>query len=205
MKRNSLKLILSAAIFLLPAMSLQAALDTVLNVDLIGYYQAKIAVVGDTQAGQVGNFRVNANQLLALIGQEKGIRFPKGSHLMVSASGEVYVAAADGTNILDAGEFLQVNFYDAQEVLQGKINTTNGSEDSVKYYSLVLKLNFVSARGTLRGVAIERTLAALPNKYGIQVTNGSTISSVNGRGIINGGAGFFEGKINLTGRSVTIP
>jgi len=204
MKSNSLKLILSAGLFLLPAMSLQAGLDTVLKVELNCYFQAKTSLSGNIDAGKVGNVRLNSKQLLTLIGRERGIRFPYGSQLKVTDVGYVYVADSNGNSILDASPYVQVTFFKGKELLNGKINIANGKEDTRTYYQLALRLNLTTLKGTLRGIGIEDLIVTAPDRDGIQIARGNTDSTVNGKGIVNGGTGYFDGRINLKGRSAVI-
>ena len=205
MKSQSLKLILSAGLFLIPPLSLQAAgLDTVLKVELNCYYQAKTSVSGDVASGKVGIVRVNSKQLLNFIGRERGIRFANGSQLMVTDSGDVYVADSDGNSILDVNEYVHVSFAKEKQLYNGKINTSTGKEDSRNYYRLALKLNLSTLKGSLRGIGIEDLLVTAPDKDGIQIARGNTASTVNGRGVVNGGPGYFDGRINLKGRSAII-
>ncbi len=204
MKSNLLKLLFAAGLFLLPAMSLQAGLNATLRVDINCYFQAKTSSSGALESGKVGIVRLNSKQLLTLISKEKGIKFANGTLLMVSDEGVVFVADAQGNVLMDVSDLVQVKLEKAEELLSGKVNLTNGKEDSRTYFPLTLTFNLATLKGTLRGIGTEDRLTTAPNKDGIQIIRGSTDSAVSGKGIINGGLGYFEGRINLKGRNASI-
>ncbi len=205
MKSNSLKLLFSAALFLLPAMPLQAGLNAVLRMDVNCYFQAKSAASGDIVAGKVGKVRLNSKQLLQLIAREKGIKFTKGSILMATDEGAVYVADSQRTLLTDVSDLVQLEFEADVELFNGKVNVVTGKEDSRTYYPLALKLNLTDFQGTLRGIGIEDRIATAPQKIGVQVIRGNTDCSINGRGLVNGVLGYYEGKINLKGKTASVP
>ncbi|MES2658756.1 MAG: hypothetical protein V4689_09060 [Verrucomicrobiota bacterium] len=204
MKSNSLKFLLSAGLFLLPAMSAQAGLKAVLNVDINGYFQAKKSVSGGIESGQVGVVRLESKQLLSLIAQEMGIRFSNGSLLMVSDQAEVYVADAAGNFITNVSPYVKLELKKGNELLHGKVNILNGKEDSRTYFPLALRLNLTKLQGTLHGIGIEEMLVTQPDGDGVQIFRGNTNCSLNGKGVINGGAGLFDGVINIKGRNADV-
>lgn len=204
MKSNFLKFLFSAGLVLLPAMSLQAGLNATLRVDINCYYQAGTSVSGGVESGRIGIVRLDSKQLLTLIGQEKGIKFANGSLLVVSDEGVVFVADAQGNTIMDVSNLVLVKVQKADELLGGKVNLTNGKEDSQTYFPLSLTFNLATLKGTLRGIGIEDRIATAPNNDGVQIIRGSTDCAVSGKGIVNGGLGYYEGRINLKGRNASV-
>lgn len=204
MKSNSLKTILFAGLFLLPAMSLQAGLNATLRVDINCYYQAATSVSGGVESGRIGIVRLDSKQLLTLVGREKGIKFANGTLILVSDDGVVFVGDAQGNSIMDISDLVQVDFQKKEELLGGKVNLTNGKEDSRTYFPLSLTLNLSTLKGTMRGIGIEDRIATAPSGDGVQIIRGSTDSAVSGKGQVNGGLGYFEGRINLKGRNASV-
>ncbi|MEO5914700.1 MAG: hypothetical protein ABIS50_10735 [Luteolibacter sp.] len=204
MKSNSLKFLLSAGLFLLPAMSLQAGLNATLQVDINCYFQAKTGISGGVESGQVGVVRLDSKQLLTLIGKEKGIKFANGTLLMVSDDAVVFVADAQGNSIMDVSNLVKIVFRKGHELLHGKVNLTNGKEDSRTYYPISLTFNLTTLKGSLDGIGIEDRLTTAPDGDGVQIIRGNTDCSVNGKGLVNGGSGFYEGTINLKGRNASV-
>lgn len=203
MKSNKLPFLLSIGLFLLPATALHAGLDAVLRLDVQGYFQAKESASNKAMTGKVGKVRLNAKQLLGLIGKEKGVKFPNGSMLMAADDGSVFVADSKRTFIVDASEFVQLVFKRDEQLFNGRMSLKSGKEDSTTYYPLALDLNLASIQGTLHGVGIEKRTIGEPKKTGVQFIRGRTQSDINGKGIINGGAGYCEGKIDLKGKTAS--
>ena len=204
MKSNSLKFLLSAGLFLAPALSVQAGLNARLKVDVNCYFQSKTAVSGGVESGKVGIVRLDSKQLLTLIGKEKGVRFANGSQLVITDEGATQITDASGTFLMDVSNLVRMEFQKADELLSGKVNLSNGKEDSRTYYPISLTLNLSTLKGTLRGIGIEDRLTTAPNGDGVQIIRGNTDSSVNGKGMVNGGLGYYEGTINLKGRNASI-
>lgn len=204
MKSNLLKPILAVGFFLLPTLSLHATVDSVLKIDLNSYYQSKKSKGSKFASGKVTTVRVDSKQLLKLLGQEKGVRFPSGSRLMVTDVGYVYVANSKGQEVIDAAPYVQVAYGKSEELFDGKVNVTNGKENARTYSMIQLSLDFPTLEGTLEGVAIEKVKVNAPDRDGIQKSRTETKSTINGEGVINGGTGYFDGKVNLKGRGAVI-
>ncbi len=204
MKSNLLRLSLSAGLFLLPALSLHAEVDAALKVEVDSYYQSNFSTGGKFDSGKVKKVRINSKQLLKLVSQEKGFNFPSGSKLMVTDVGYVYVANSKGQEILAAAPYIQMDLQKSDELFDGKINVQNDKENARTYYKIVLKLDLSVAKGSLSGVAIEKVNVSEPNRDGIQKTLTETKSPVNGKGVVNGGTGYFDGNIKLQGRGAVI-
>lgn len=203
MKSNPLPLLLSIGLFLLPTTSLYAKLDSVLTLSMNCYFQSKESSSTNTLSGKVGNVRVNAKQLLAQIGKQNGVSFPRGSILMVADDGTVFVANSQRVFIADASAYLRIVFDREDELFQGNLNLTNGKEKSTTYYGMALKLNLANLQGTVRGLAIESKDVGPPKKTGVQITQGTTSSRISGQGAVNGGLGYYEGKIDLKGKTAS--
>lgn len=204
MKSTFLKPILSAGLFLLPVLSLHATPDTVLKVDVKCYFQAKTSISKDKQKGDVDTVRLNSKQLLKLIAREKGAKFPNGSQLIVNEAGGVAVFDSKGNFIMDASPYVTLVFSTAKQLVDGTRDLDDGKENTLSFYPIALKLKLSTAKGTLRGVAIEHTRVSSPDRDGIQVTRVDLESAINGKGEINGGFGCYEGEIKLEGREAVI-
>ena len=203
MKSNLLPFLFTIGLFLLPAGSLHAELDSVLKLDVNCYFQSKESTSNKAFTGKVGKVRLDSKQLLKLIGNQKGVKFPKGSILMVADDGSVFVADSKRTFIADANAFVQLVFERDVELFNGRLNLDTGKEDSRTYYPLALKLKLANIEGTLHGIGIEKLFVGEPKKTGIQLTRGHTKSDINGKGTLNGGLGYYEGKIDLKGKTAS--
>ncbi len=203
MKSNSLPFLFTLGLFLLPAASLHAELDAVIKLDVHCYFQSKESTSNKALTGKVGKTRLDSKQLLKLIGNQKGVKFPKGSLLMADENGNVFVADSKRTFITSADEYVRLAFDRDGQLFSGRLNLKTGKEDSRTYYPLALKLNLASIEGTLRGIGIEKRFIGEPKKTGIQLTRGNTQSDINGDGILNGGTGYYEGKIDLKGKTAS--
>ena len=190
-------------LFLLPAASLHAELDAVLRLDVRCYFQAKESASNKAMTGKVGKVRLNAKQLLSLIAKEKGVKFPNGSMLMAADDGSVFVADSRRAFIVDVSEFVLLVFERDEQLFNGRMSLKTGKEKSSTYYPLALDLKLASVQGTLHGIGIEKRTIGEPKKTGVQLTRGRTQSDINGKGMINGGVGYCEGKIDLKGKTAT--
>lgn len=203
MKSNPLPFVAATALFLLAATSLHAELDSVLKLDVNCYFQSKESTSNKALTGKVGKVRLDSKQLLKLIGNQKGLKFPKGTILMVADDGSVFAADSKRTFIADASAYVQLVFERDGELFNGRLNIETGKEDSRTYYPLALKLNLANIEGTLHGIGIEKLFVGEPKKTGIQLTRGHTQSEINGKGTLNGGIGYYEGKIDLKGKTAS--
>ncbi len=204
MKISVSKFLLTASLCLLPASLIHATPDTTLKLNLNGYFQAKISQSNQIVRGKVKKTRVSTKQILKLISQESRRSIPSGSQLKVNPNGTTYVVDRKGDTVLDSSRYVQVRFLDDTEIIDGSRNISTGKENTWTYFKIVLVMNFNSLSGTTNGLAIAKSNISAPDRDGVQRFRVDIESKVNGRGRINEGPGFYDGKINLNGRSATI-
>jgi hypothetical protein len=106
--------------------------------------------------------------------------------------------------ILDVSNLVLVKVEKSQQLFNGKLDLTNGKESSRTYFPLSLTFNLATLKGTVRGIGIEDRRTTAPDRDGVQVTRGTTDCDVSGKGVVNGSPSYFEGKVNLKGRSASI-
>jgi len=204
MKSKSLHLILAAGLFLFPALSVHANVDSILKLDMKGYFQAKYSATDSRESGQVGVVRMSSKQLIKLLSRQVGIRYPGGSRLKVAADGSVYIADAKGNIVGDVSEYFGAKADIANSLIHGKRNLVNGTERSKNYYPITFTINLPGLQGTFEGLVIEEFSVSAPSGAGVQFTTGTANSRVSGEGRINGKPAFFEGNLNLKGREASL-
>ncbi len=204
MKTLVSKSLLTACLCLLSASLGHATPDAELKISMTGYFQAKVSKSNKFLNGKVGKTRISTKQILKLISQESGRNIPRGSKLMANEDGTTRVVDSQGKNVLNSSPYVQVRFYRDSEIIDGVRNINTGKENSRSYFKIVLGMNLNSLNGTANGMAISKNRTTAPDRDGIQKWKISLQSQVNGRGEINGGSGFYDGKINLNGRGAII-
>ncbi len=198
------KSLLAACLCLLPAALHAQTPDIPLKMNVLGYYQAKLSSGTQKVSGRVGTYRMDSKQFLKFIAKQTGRKFPRGSQLMVSGSGRCTVADSNGNTVIDATPFMEVKFLTDGSIFNGSMNTSTGRRDSRDYYMIALQLKLDNLKGILTGVANEKINVNNPSRTGVQTTRRNIRSDVNGKGLINGGPGYFEGSISMVGRTAEI-
>ncbi|MES2439539.1 MAG: hypothetical protein V4584_10750 [Verrucomicrobiota bacterium] len=204
MKSNPLTPIISAGLFLLPALTLQASVDSVLKLDLKCYYQEKISTSDTKEKGDVEVVRLDSKQLLKLLSKQAGVKFPGGSKLMVAVDGKVFVADSKGRTVGDVSTYFKAKLDGDNSLFDGKYNRENGEEDSTNYFPISFTINLPALKGTVTGLAIEDFKVGKADKFGIQQLNGKTTSAVNGKGQVEGKLAYYDGRMNLNGKQAII-
>lgn len=202
MKSKSLNLLIAAGLFLFPALT-HASVDSFLKLDLTYYYQEKLSSNEEGNSGKVRIARIDAKQLLDLIGKQLGANFPKGSQLKVAVDGKVYATDSDGNTLRDVSQYLEAKVSTKNRLFDGNVNHVTRKEDSRNYFPISFIIELPGLEGTVEGIAIETFKVGPPNKDGVQITTGQISSTVNGNGMVGVGAAYFEGTMELTGRQAT--
>lgn len=203
MKSKSLKLILSAGLFLFPAIS-QASVDSLLKLELKCYFQERITQSDTKETGRVKIARFDSKQLLKIISKEAGVRFPGGSQLKVASDGKVYVADNKGRLVRNVSNYLKAEIDDQNSLFDGQYNRETGKEHSRNYFPIAFTINLPELKGTVEGIAIEDFKAYAADNLGVQRLTGKTASAVNGKGSIEGKLAYYEGMLRLDGKQAVI-
>lgn len=203
MKSKSLNLLIAAGLSLFPALT-HASVDSFLKLDLTYYYQEKSSSTEDGNSGKVKTARLDAKQLLDLIGKQLGANFPKGSQLKVAVDGKVYVTDSDGNTLRDVSQYLEANISTKNRLFDGAVNHVTRKEDSRNYFPISFTVELPGLEGTVEGIAIESFKVAPANKDGVQISTGQIDSKVSGKGLVGAGTAYFEGTMQLKGRQAII-
>lgn len=203
MKAN-LNLLIGAGLLLLPALPLQASVDSMLTLVLKCYTQDKISTAGTTDTGRVAVARIDSKQLLILLEKQLNVNFPRGAQLKVTVDGKVYVTDSKAVVLNDVSTYLQATLDRDNRLFHGTLHGDTGQENSQSYFPLTLTFNLLTLQGTITGIAIEKFTASAPNSYGIQHISGQSASTVNGMGSFNGRVAYFDGSLRLTGKSESV-
>jgi len=199
--KAKLNAILAAGLFLLPALPLHASVDSILTVVVNCYYQQKVSTAGDTIAGNVDIVRIDSKQLLVLLQKELAVYFPRGVQLELAADGKVYVVDAKSVVVMDVSTYISATVDVGERLLNGQRNLATKQENTRNYYPITLTFNLVALHGTIRGIMVESLTAGAPDRYGFNITNEKGNAIVNGSGSFNGKTAYFDGTLNLLGRT----
>lgn len=201
MKSKTLKLILATGLALFPAASLRASVNSVLNLDLKCYIQEGTSVRGDINAGKVSTIRITSKNLLRLAGEQLGVRFPGGSQLKVTVDGKVVVEDVAGRAVSDVSQLFKAKLEVDDRLYNGRANRATNVENTTNYYPITLTINLTNLKGTFRGIVIENFNVTAPDRFGIQRVTSDGMSTVNGKGFLNGAVAYYDGSLKLTGRT----
>lgn len=204
MKSPFLKPIISAGLFLYPALLVQASVDSFLKVDLKCYYQDKISSSASKESGKVKTLRLDSKQLLKILGKQSGVKYPGGSQLKVSVNGKVFVTDSKGNKLSNVSQYFQVDLGVENSLFDGKYYPETGKENSTNYFPISLTINLDQLQGVVQGIAIENLKIDKADNYGIQKVKGKTESSVNGNGSVEGGLAYYEGELKLDGKNAIV-
>lgn len=197
-------LLIITGLFVTSAVSLQASVDSVMKLELLGYMQKKSSTSETTERGSVDRFRVESKQLLSLIAKQSATKFPSGSKLQVTTDGTVYVADSKGKWVTDVSEYLEVAFDDKNRLFDGKRNVVTGTESSKNYFPVSLAIRLPGLTGTVSGIAIENFKVRDPDGDGVRIITGDSKSTVNGKGTVEEGPALYDGRLRLIGRRAEI-
>lgn len=147
MKSTKHKFFLIASLLLLPYISQQAAVDSLLALDVKCYFQKQFTTTLDRVVGQVAMTRLDTTQLLALLAKDSGISYTNGSRLKV-VSGAVFVADANGKVLGNVSQYFQLKVNTNAELFNDARNLTNGEERTQSYRSMTFTINLKNSRLT---------------------------------------------------------
>lgn len=204
MKSKTLNLLLAAGLFLAPTLSLRANVDSILELDMRGYFQAKSSTSSNRETGKVDIVRLDAKQLLALLQKKVGVKFNGGSRLKLATDGSVFVVNSKGAVVGDVSQYIKtVADYD-NGLFNGIRNLSTNEEKGRTYYPITIKFNIPGFVGQVSGVVIEDFTVSPATKTGIQFLSGNGRAGINGQGQINGKGAYFEGSMTLQGKEAVI-
>jgi|GEM_PF-4169440 len=204
MKTITFKLLLASGLFLLPALSAQASVNSTLRLDVKCYYQFKTSVSGVKSIGIAKVVRLDSKQLIVILGKQAGIRYPGGSQLEVTVNGQVFITNSKGDRLGNVSKYLQANLDTQSRVSDGFHNNQTNQETTRNYFPVSFTMDLPAVKGTVYGMANELFKITPPTGDGLQLTIGHTDADVNGTGSFSGALAHYNGKLALDGRSASI-
>jgi hypothetical protein len=204
MKSKALKLVLATGLFLLSALSLQASVESILNLDVKCYYQAKYTSDAENNWGKVNYVRLDSKHLVYLIGKARGTSFPDGAQLKVMVDGRVFVVTSDGYKITNVTNLVEAKLGVQKRLFHGTHNNQTGQETSRSYFPISLTINLPQLKVVLDGIGTEDFQATEADQDGIQIKMGTINCNVSGTGSVNGKLGYYDGRMELEGRKAAI-
>ena len=204
MKSKSFALLLTAGLFLIPALSAQASVDSTLRLDIKCYYQLKTAVSGVRELGYAKVVRLDSKQLLVLLSKQVGIKYPGGSQLEVDTDGRVFVTNSAGDRLGNVSKYFQATLDTQSRVWDGFHNTATNQETTRNYFPVSFTIDLPALKGTVSGMANELFKITPPTGDGLQLIIGHTDGDVNGSGTFGGARAYYNGKFALDGRKAVI-
>lgn len=204
MKSKTLHLLLATGIFLLPALTAQASVDSTLKLNIKCYYQLKTAVSGVKDIGIAKVVRLDSKQLIVLLGKEVSINYPGGSQLEVATDGKVFVTNSKGDRLADVSQYFHATLETQSRVYNGFRSTLTNQETTRNYFPVSFTIDLPSLKGTVSGMADEFFKVTPPNSDGLQLVVGHNNAEVNGRGTFGGTVAFYNGRLALDGRKAVI-
>jgi hypothetical protein len=203
MNTSSLKWITAAGISLLSCATLQAAIDSIVDVDLKCYYQSSFTSNQDRVTGKVSVLRLSGKQLVTLLAKKSGIKYTNGSRLK-SVGGLIYVADAKGKPLGDVSKYFKLKISNTATLFNGSRDLASGKEKTRSYESVTFTLNLPGLEGTINGVLLDDLTIAAPNKFGVQYSTGVGSANVNGTGFFDTKTAYFDGGLSLLGREAYV-
>ena len=204
MKSNTLRLLLASGLFLLPALSAQASVDSTLRLDIKCYYQLKTYISGKKSIGIAKIVRLDSKQLIVLLGKQVGVKYPGGSQLEVAVDGRVFITDSSGDRLGNVSKYFQATLDTQSRVYDGFHNNETGQETTRNYFPVTFTIDLPGVKGTVSGMANELFKVTPPTGDGLQLLIGHTDADVNGNGSFQGALGYFNGKLALDGRKATV-
>ena len=204
MKSKPLRLLLATGLFLFPALTAQASVDSTLRLEIKCYYQLKTAVSGVKDIGTAKIVRLDSKQLIVLLSKDAGIKYPGGSRLEVATDGKVFVTNSKGDRLGDVSQYFHATLETQSRVYDGFRNTETGQETTRNYFPVSFTINLPSLKGTVSGMASELFKVTPPTGDGLQLVIGHSDADVNGRGSFDGALAYYNGKLALDGRKASV-
>ncbi|MEO5711941.1 MAG: hypothetical protein ABIT37_00485 [Luteolibacter sp.] len=204
MKSITYKLLLASGLFLLPALSAQASVDSTLRLDIKCYYQLKTYVSGVKSIGTAKVVRLDSKQLIVLLGKQVGIKYSGGSQLQVAVNGQVFITNSAGDRLGNVSKYLKADLDTQSRVYDGFHNNQTNQETTRNYFPVSFTMDLPGVKGTVYGMANELFKITPPTGDGLQLTIGHTDADVNGSGSFSGALAHYNGKLALDGRKAII-
>ena len=204
MKSPALNLLLTTGLFLCPALSVQASVDSILKLDIKCYYQLKTSSSATKDTGSVRVIRLDTKQLLALLSTQLDIRYTDGTQFEVATNGGVFVTDSKGNRLGDVSPYLHANFDLKSRIYDGSRIILTEEEISRNYFPVSFTINLPSLKVTFSGIANELYRVTAPNGDGVQIFQGHTDTNVSGSGSVEGIPAHFTGTLTLDGRKAII-
>jgi hypothetical protein len=203
MMTPTLKWITAASLCLLPYTSLQAAVDSTIDVNLKCYYQSKFTSTQDRITGKVSTLRLSGKQLVTLLAKKSGIKYANGSRLK-SVDGVIFVADAKGRALGDVSKYFQIKISSIGTLFNGSRDLVGGKEKSRSYETVTFSLNLPGLEGTISGVLLDDLTIEAPNKFGVQYSTAAGTANINGVGLVDTKSAYFDGTMSLMGREAYV-
>ncbi|GAA5130202.1 hypothetical protein JIN84_04380 [Luteolibacter yonseiensis] len=204
MKSHFLKPLLASGLFLVPAISLQAGVETTLKLDLRCYYQKRISTSNSHVTGDVEAVRLDSKQLLKLLAKQTGLKYSGGSQLRVATSGKVIVTDSKGNAIADVSRYFTATLAQDDSIFDGKYKRDTLEQKTTNYFPISFTINLPALKGTVSGIATEKLDISKPDKFDIQRSESKSSANVNGQGQLSGNVAYFDGKLSLSGKDAAI-
>ncbi len=204
MKSITSKLLLAGGLFLLPALSAQASVDSTLRIDILCYYQLKTYVSGVKSIGTAKVIRLDSKQLIVLLGKRAGVKYPDGSQLEVAVNGQVFITSSQGDRLRNVSKHLKANLETQSRVYDGYRNNQTNQETTQNYFPISFTMDLPGVKGTVYGMANELFRITSPTGDGVQIIRGHTEADVNGSGSFSSALAHYNGRLTLDGRRATI-
>jgi hypothetical protein len=203
MNTTALKWITAASLCLLPYASLQAAVDSTVDVNLKCYYQSKFTSTQNRVTGKVSILRLSGKQLVTLLAKKTGIKYANGSRLK-SVGGVIFVADSNGKALGDVSKYFQLKISNKDILFSGSRELVGGKEKSRSYETVSFTLNLPGLEGTISGVLLDDLTIAAPNKFGVQYSTAEGAANVSGAGLVDAKSAYFDGTLSLVGREAYV-
>lgn len=195
--------LLAVSLLLLPSLSLHAAVDSLLSLDVKCYSQKKIITTPDRVDGQVAVTRLGSKQLLQILTRDAGIKYTNGSRLKVVA-GAVFVADANGKVLGDVSQYFQLKVNSQAGLLSGTRNLMTGVERTKAYQSVSFTINLPTLKSKMSGLLTDDVQITSPNRLGVKEARSNGNANLNGKGTINRSLTYFEGTFQLRGNEAIL-
>jgi hypothetical protein len=203
MKFEPSSLLLTASLFLLSQLSLQA-IEPEIRMTLKYYVQKSTSTSSGIEKGEVKTVRLDSKQLLKILSATTGVKYPSGSQLRVDEAGKVIAFDTKGNFRTDLSNYLTADFSADDALFDGKYDRQTQKENSTRYFPLSFTMNLPGLKGTITGLAIEKFKTTAANKDGIQFSTSLSKSPVSGQGLVDGQLAYFDGVFKLKGRRASI-
>ncbi|MEO8616142.1 MAG: hypothetical protein ABI600_13440 [Luteolibacter sp.] len=204
MKSKTLKLIVTCGLFLFPALSARASVDSTLRLDIKCYYQLKTSSSGGKDTGIVKVIRLDTKQLLVLLSTQLNIKYTGGSQLEIATDGRVFVTDSKDNRLGDVSTYFHADIDTKSRIYDGSRNILTNQQITRNYFPISFTINLPELKVTFSGIANELYKVTAPNGDDVQIFTGHTDANVSGSGNFGGMIAHFTGTLALDGRKAVI-